>query len=91
MCARPARAPARSTWLLYLQHPALLPLSAQRSPPPLASYRLTALPFCASLPPLCCLPVQVACNPCLSYAQHIVLPWCEKLEVERAEANGGNK
>ncbi|PSC70338.1 tyrosine-tRNA cytoplasmic-like [Micractinium conductrix] len=38
-----------------------------------------------------CPPQQVACNPCLSYAQHIVLPWCEKLEVERAEANGGNK
>lgn len=34
---------------------------------------------------------QVAGNPCLSYVQHIVLPWCEKFEVERAEANGGNK
>lgn len=38
-------------------------------------------------PPL----VQVAGNPCLAYAQHIVLPWCEKFEVERKEDNGGNK
>lgn len=37
----------------------------------------------------CCL--QVAGNPCLAYAQHIVLPWCEKFEVERKEENGGNK
>lgn len=34
---------------------------------------------------------QVAGNPCLAYVQHIVLPWCEKFEVERAEQNGGNK
>ncbi|KAL4448296.1 hypothetical protein ABPG75_005515 [Micractinium tetrahymenae] len=38
-----------------------------------------------------CPPQQVAGNPCLSYVQHIVLPWCEKFGVERAEANGGNK
>ena len=38
-------------------------------------------------PPL----MQVAGNPCLAYAQHIVLPWCEKFEVERKEDNGGNK
>ena len=34
---------------------------------------------------------QVAGNPCLSYIEHVVLPWCEKFEVERAEANGGNR
>lgn len=34
---------------------------------------------------------QVAGNPCLAYVQHIVLPWCEAFEVERAEQNGGNK
>jgi len=33
----------------------------------------------------------VAGNPCLSYVQHVVLPWCEKFEVERPENNGGNK
>ncbi|PRW44958.1 tyrosine--tRNA ligase cytoplasmic [Chlorella sorokiniana] len=38
-----------------------------------------------------CPPQQVAGNPCLAYAQHIVLPWCEKFEVERKEENGGNK
>lgn len=35
--------------------------------------------------------LQVAGNPCLSYVQHIVLPWCERFEVERSEANGGSK
>ncbi|KAI7840944.1 hypothetical protein COHA_005374 [Chlorella ohadii] len=38
-----------------------------------------------------CPPQQVTGNPCLSYVQHIVLPWCEKFEVERKEDNGGNK
>ena len=54
-----------------------------------------ALRTAATLPSHClhCLPVclQVAGNPCLSYIEHVVLPWCEKFEVERAEANGGNR
>ena len=42
-------------------------------------------------PPDCARVPQVTGNPCLSYVQHIVLPWCEKFEVERKEDNGGNK
>lgn len=38
-----------------------------------------------------CPPCEVAGNPCLAYVQHIVLPWCESFEVQRPEANGGNK
>lgn len=38
-----------------------------------------------------CPPLIVEGNPCLSYVEHIVLPWCLKFEVERPEGNGGNK
>jgi tyrosyl-tRNA synthetase len=34
---------------------------------------------------------EVEGNPCLSYIQHIVLPWCDAFDVERPEANGGSK
>ncbi|EFN56220.1 hypothetical protein CHLNCDRAFT_30844 [Chlorella variabilis] len=37
-----------------------------------------------------CPPKQAEGNPCLAYVQHIVLPWFDKFEVERPEANGGN-
>ena len=30
-------------------------------------------------------------NPCMSYAQHIVMPWFHCFEVERPEQFGGNK
>lgn len=35
--------------------------------------------------------LQIASNPCVAYVQHIVLPWFNKFDVERTEANGGNK
>ncbi|KAI3426357.1 hypothetical protein D9Q98_008729 [Chlorella vulgaris] len=38
-----------------------------------------------------CPPLQIASNPCVAYVQHIVLPWFNKFDVERTEANGGNK
>jgi tyrosyl-tRNA synthetase len=38
-----------------------------------------------------CPPQEVEGNPCLSYIQHIVLPWCNKFEVSRPEAYGGNR
>uniref|UniRef100_A0A1D1ZY35 tyrosine--tRNA ligase n=1 Tax=Auxenochlorella protothecoides TaxID=3075 RepID=A0A1D1ZY35_AUXPR len=37
-----------------------------------------------------CPPGEVEGNPCLSYIQHIVLPWAKQLAVARAEKNGGN-
>ena len=30
-------------------------------------------------------------NPCLEYIKYIILPWFHKFEVQRTEANGGNK
>ena len=36
-----------------------------------------------------CPPNEVDGNPCLSYIQHIVLPWLNKFTVERSEENGG--
>ncbi len=60
--------------------PSPLPLPPPPPPPPQPHLHHRHPPF-----------LQVAGNPCLSYVQHIVLPWCEKFEVERAEANGGNK
>ena len=37
-------------------------------------------------------PVQVTeGNPCIEYIKYIVFPWFSKFEVQRSEANGGNK
>lgn len=38
-----------------------------------------------------CPPEVVEGNPCLSYVQHIVLPWCKSFDIERPEDHGGNK
>lgn len=38
-----------------------------------------------------CPPEVVEGNPCLSYVQHIVLPWCKTFDIERPEDHGGNK
>ena len=38
-----------------------------------------------------CPPLVVEGNPCMSYAQHIVMPWFHCFEVERPEQFGGNK
>lgn len=38
-----------------------------------------------------CPPLEVEGNPCLSYIQNIVLPWCEQFQVERPEDHGGSK
>lgn len=38
-----------------------------------------------------CPPAVVAGNPCLSYARHIVLPWCKRLEIARPADYGGDK
>lgn len=37
-----------------------------------------------------CPPGEVTGNPCLSYIQHIVLPWCKCFKVIRPEAHGGD-
>jgi tyrosyl-tRNA synthetase len=37
-----------------------------------------------------CPPLVTEGNPCLEYAQHIVLPWFGALKVARSEANGGD-
>ena len=34
---------------------------------------------------------EIEGNPCISYIKNIVLPWCDAFDVERPEANGGNK
>ena len=38
-----------------------------------------------------CPPEVVQGNPCLSYIQHIVLPWCKTFNVQRPEDQGGDK
>lgn len=38
-----------------------------------------------------CPPGVVVGNPVITYIQHIVLPWCHQVIVERKEAAGGNK
>lgn len=35
--------------------------------------------------------MQVEGNPCLAYIRLIILPWFGKFEVQRGEAQGGNK
>lgn len=37
-----------------------------------------------------CPPEIVEGNPCLSYIQHIVLPWCKSFDIERPDEHGGN-
>ena len=38
-----------------------------------------------------CPPMEVAKNPCLEYLKYIVFPSFHKLEIKRAEKNGGDK
>ena len=38
-----------------------------------------------------CPPGQVDGNPCLAYLKLLVFPWMGSFEVERSEANGGDK
>lgn len=38
-----------------------------------------------------CPPNEVEGNPCLSYIQHIVIPWAGKFAITRPEDHGGNK
>ena len=38
-----------------------------------------------------CPPGEVAGNPCLEYIKYVVMPWCGKFSVTRAEDNGGDK
>jgi tyrosyl-tRNA synthetase len=38
-----------------------------------------------------CPPGEVAGNPCLEYVKYVVMPWCGKFSVTRAEDNGGDK
>lgn len=38
-----------------------------------------------------CPPGLVDGNPVITYIQHIVLPWCGSVDVQRGEAAGGNK
>lgn len=38
-----------------------------------------------------CPPLEAEGNPCMAYAEHVVLPWAGRLEVRRPEAHGGDR
>lgn len=66
------------------------PVFTEPTPTPITSPHLTSQ-VKTKIKKAYCPPKVVDGNPCLAYVQHIVLPWCDAFDVERNEANGGNK